>query len=164
MMGKGLLIAGIIVLLLCVYPALYIYSLSTVDIKDFQLTDVKLGKEGITFSGTLTLVNNGFVGVTIDRFDYAVIFEPTKENLGTGTMQGMAIATGSTASTQLSHTVRYPSLDDLAKLLQSKEANMNIDGKATAVFLFIPLSTDFHITFDVKQYLEQYVKQRLGVM
>src|SRR3989344_3992910 len=143
MRGSTWLVIGLLILLLTAYPALYLYSLNTVDAQDVQLTAVDVNLKGITFSGTVELMNQGFVQVTIDGLDYNVIFEPTGQVMSSGTINGVSLKPGMTAPTTFSNTIPLPDISTLPVLLRAEEINVVIEGKARATFLGMTISKPF---------------------
>lgn len=162
-MGKALWITlGIIAILLlaALYPAMYLYSLNTVEAEDVQISELSFSSQGITFGGTITLRNAGLVEVVVDGVDYTITIANTDEQIGEGHIGGGAIAAGSTADLEFSKTLGWkPSLNGLQELANARTVNMVVSGAASAKFLGMRFTKPFSFTIDVTQHIENYLQQ-----
>lgn len=165
-MGKAVWIAiGVIVALLlaAIYPALYLYSLNTVEAEEVDIAALSFSSKGIAFGGTITLRNAGVVDVVVEGIDYTITLQNTDEQLGQGHIEGGEIAAGGTADLAFSKTFHWqPSLSSLRELANARRVNLVVAGEASAAFLGMRFTKPFSFTIDATQHIEEYVQQLMA--
>lgn len=150
-----------VLMLLSLYPLLYLIALNKVIIEDVVISRLIFEKEGLVLEGTLLFHNPGIVSVIIDRIEYAFLLNNTGEELGTGTIAGTTIPAGGTAELPFKKIVDWqPSLDTALELLKAKKVILTTKGTVQAKFLGMRFSSPFVMHLDVKAHLLQYVQQQ----
>ena len=152
----------VFLLLLSIYPILYLTALNNVAIENVVISKLSFGQQGLTLEGTLEFSNPGLVDVTLDKIAYQFILNNTKEQLGSGEIQGTLIPAKGNAELPFKKVIDWkPGIDDAVALLKAKKVILTIQGTASAKFLGRTFSSPFTMHINVNAYLQQYVQQQM---
>lgn len=157
-----LIILGVIgaLILLTIYPVLYLYSLNSVTAYDVNFYNVKFNEQGMQLEGNFVLQNDGPVAVRIDSITYTITLENTREKIGDGSISGGEIPAKGTAELAFSQQFSWKPSIDTAKALMRDEDGVTVvvAGEAKAKFLGMTFTKPFSFSYDITQFLQQYVQ------
>ncbi|MBI1969464.1 LEA type 2 family protein [Candidatus Woesearchaeota archaeon] len=148
--------------LISLYPILYLTALNNVAIENAIISKLGFGQEGLTLEGTLEFSNPGLVDVMLDKIEYQFILNNTKEQLGSGEIQGIFIPAKGNAELPFKKVIEWkPGIDDAVELLKAKKVILTIQGTVSAKFLGKIFTSPFVMHLDVKAHLQHYVQQQM---
>jgi LEA14-like dessication related protein len=160
-MDKRLIAAGIILIIVLVYVALYAYSLSKVEVRNVQVDSLRdVTPSGFTLSGAVEVYNGGIVPVRIDAITYNVTLSKNSQHLTTGTIAGAKIGPKQTAQYRFNNTINWvPSAAFAYEIITGGDTDAIMQGTVSINSL---MEVPFERRIDLGEYLKQFMGNSLG--
>ena len=137
-MKKIIIIASVIILLLSIFPLYQLYVLNSVEMQDFEITEVGMNRNlQFTIEGIGTLSNPSAIPVTIREIRYVGTIK--EETVLEGTIGTIKIPAGGTANFSLSDEIEWvPDQETMVLIAAGKNVTMDmvIDADASYLYFF----------------------------
>jgi hypothetical protein len=159
-----LIILGLIILSLLSYGFIYIYSLSKIQISNFEINNIKnISLSGFTLEGNIEIQNKGIVPVEISYIEYSVILESNEKELTKGRIKGGKTNPRKKENYLLSTKINWiPTAQIAWETITSKTAKIKIAGNVhVADFKIFNFKIPFSETIDIEPYIKQFAKEKI---
>jgi len=159
----GIIIIVLLALML-IAGALYIHSLTKIELKDVRVINVHtISLEGFLFDGEIDVYNGGFISTGIDHIEYTVILESSGAEVAEGYIQGGTIPSKEVTTFTFSNKVRWgPSIEGVIDLIMTGNLTLKISGTVYVADLTVTqVAILFEQRSNVADYLKYYVAELL---
>jgi LEA14-like dessication related protein len=150
---------------LCVvsYIGLYAYSVSKVEVRDVQVTEVRnVNLSGAEVVGYIELYNGGLISVSVDAIDYRLILEQDMRELAGGSVDGGPIPAGQAVDYPFTVRINWmPSLQLAYQMITAENTYVRLEGEAhMRKIWFIDVSLPFEYRINMENHLSQPIKAK----
>ncbi len=134
---KKKIIIIFIILLLSIFPLYQLYALNSIEMQNFQITEVSMNRNlQFTIKGEGTLYNPALIPVTIKQIQYVGTIKD--EVVLEGTIETVKISAQETASFSLNDEIEWvPDQETMVLIAAGKNVTMNIVIDADTSYLYL---------------------------